>query len=172
MSSAVPLQYWDSCVFIEFLAREDEQRVNEIRELIRDAQAGRVRVIVSQLLRAEIVPFAANDQAHSDIIDDFLLSARGVVRFVDVTRSIAEDARRLVADRTAERLTVPDAIHLATALQYEVDVFFTYDGVKDRLRNRSRGLLGLDETLGSPLLKIRVPRADWGPLFEGLQAPS
>ena len=53
---------------------------------------------------------------------------------VPITRALLIEAARL---RASSRLKLPDAIHLATALQYECPVFLTND-------TRIRPLPGLD----------------------------
>lgn len=174
MNSSIPLQYWDTSVFIAFLKKDRLDRVEEIRVLIRAAKDKKIRILASEFVRAEIVPTESNNLEQLRILDDFLLAARSDVQFVNVFRPIAEKARHLVANHRADKLTVPDAIHLATAIHFNVDVFFTYDGdgLKDRLRNRSGGLLKFDGCLGRPPLKIAVPCADWGDLFAGRKPPS
>jgi hypothetical protein len=55
-----------------------------------------------------------------------------------------------------------DAIHVATALEMAVDVFYTYDAVK----GRRKGLLQYNLKIGKPPLRIEEPKiTPVGPLF-------
>lgn len=126
-SEPIPLQYWDSPLFISFLTGRDSERVDTLRQLLRDAQSRppRVTVVVSQFIRAEVPPHPGDDPRHAAIIDDFFQTATTVVRFINVDRRIAGVARDLVAEHRADGLTVPDSIHLATAIVAGADMFFT-----------------------------------------------
>jgi hypothetical protein len=53
-------------------------------------------------------------------------------------------------------LSVPDAIHLATAIQYRVDEFHTFDGEGN---SRYLGLLPLSGNVGGHKLTICKPKA-------------
>lgn len=100
---------------------------------------------------------------------------RPYLQFCAVSRRIAVRARDLGSQ--FNRLTVPDAIHIATALEAAVDAFLTYDGapeLKSELKKnrRSGGLLAFNGQIGNPPLRIETPRVDWGPVFAGLSQPS
>jgi predicted nucleic acid-binding protein len=165
-----PLQYWDSPLFISFLTKQSPERVDVVRQLIRDAQSRppKVRVIASHFVRAEVIPHPNDDPDQTATLERFFRAAGSVVRFRDVDRYVASLARDLVAQHSGDGLTVPDAIHLATAIASGVEMFFTYDGARDNVRRRSGGLLKFNGVIGTPHLQIMVPTVDYGPIFKAL----
>jgi predicted nucleic acid-binding protein len=165
-----PIQYWDSQMYISFLTKKPSTRVEVVRQLMRDAswKPPKVRPVGSQLIRAEVINHPNDDPAHTQIIDEFFLAARSIVRFYDLNRQIASVSRDLMATYRIDGLTVPDSIHLATAIVAGADVFFTYDGYKDNERRRSGGLLQFDGEIGAPNMRISEPVVDWGPVFATL----
>lgn len=76
-------------------------------------------------------------------------------------------ARDLATDY--ERMTKPDAIHIATALHSKADVLYTFDGAKDNKAKRSGGLIQYDGAIGSPPLRIEEPKMDFGALWNLLE---
>ena len=108
----------DSCVFIA-LAENEEGRAEHVRELFRSAESGEFRLLVSTIAFAEVL----------GVVDlEALLNAP----FVDLAgadvptiRRAGELRREMRGDN--RRLSVPDAIHLATALEWGAEKFVTYD---------------------------------------------
>jgi hypothetical protein len=83
---------------------------------------------------------------------DFFWKDRSIMRFVDVIDKIAEDARRLkrMIYAQGDTLTMPDAIHLATASYIGVSEMHSYD---------ASGHLRFD---GKMTFRIRHPRVPPG----------
>jgi predicted nucleic acid-binding protein len=160
----------DSCLFINFLTRQDQEKADEVGALIEAAQRGRIQILISTLVIAEVRPSETYSQQHRDIIDEIFATNRSYIRFRAPTRSLASMARELGAQN--RDLTVPDCIHLATAIEGRAKVFFTWDGDRDSTRRRSGGLLKYDGKLGNPVLAIQVPKFSYGPLFEQASPPS
>ena len=57
-----------------------------------------------------------------------------------------------------KNIRVPDAIHLASAIQYEATEFHTFDGVRSGVNKG--GLLTLDGNVGAHRLRICAPKAE------------
>jgi hypothetical protein len=62
----------------------------------------------------------------------------------------------------------PDCVHLATAIIYQADVFYTLDG--GGKRGKANDLLPLNGNVAGYPLTIRKPLASQGSLLIGLQA--
>ena len=150
------LRYWDSCCFLAWLQKEGEDRIRQCRQVIDEAQAGKLRIVTSALALAEVLwlkgkpPIPIED---ARTVHEFFQHEWIVVRELD--RGTAEDARELVWN---EGVKPKDAVHVATALRVNKDApleqFDTYD--KD-------DLWPLSEKLGEPPMKIGPP--DLGKLF-------
>lgn len=160
-------QYWDSCMFIAYLQNESS-RVPVIQDLIRRAKNGRIQIIISNLVLAEVRPYADQYNAdHFKIVEDLLQTNRPYLRPVALTGAIARRARQIGEQHRT--LSVADAIHIATAEQENVSVLFTYDGVRSQGMRRSRQMTDFNRKFGNSALEIREPFVDHGPLFEATQ---
>ena len=93
--------------------------------LVDAAESGRVTIIVSALVLAEIAtgPISAGDEALAERYADEVRSVRGL-HIVPLTADLALDAAIV---RGRYRASVPDAIHLATARQAGATAFVTND---------------------------------------------
>jgi len=103
--------------------------------LFRQVASGAQTAVTSELTLAEVLvrPFAATSE-QDRMAFERAVRTQGGLRVVPVSRGILVEAARL---RASTRLKLPDAIHLATAMQYECPVFLTND-------TRIRTLPGLD----------------------------
>jgi predicted nucleic acid-binding protein len=163
-TNEVERQYWDSCLFIDFIADKDpngSQRSRTFKELVNIARAGQSVILLSNIVLAEVRPKKAKNGEHRELLEELLEFSRPFVQFYAVSRSIALRAREVGGKHA---LSIPDAIHIATALEAKADVLFTYDGLRSGKVNN--GLLGLNLVVGNPLLRIEIPRVKRGPLFD------
>jgi predicted nucleic acid-binding protein len=154
-------QYWDSCLFIDFIA--DRTATGSARSklfiaLVSEARAGRSLVLLSNAVLAEIRPKKARNGTHRKILEDLLEVNRPFVQFFGLTRKIALRARDEGAKHS---LSVIDSIHIATAIEGNADVLFTYDGYKPG--SAPTKSLALNGQFGR--LKIEIPRVNIGPLL-------
>ena len=164
-----PIQCWDSCLFIAFLTGEPK-RAQIVRELLKRAKAGSLTIAISELVVAEVRPARpSHSSAERKVIEDLLGADHPFMRFFAVTHQIARLARDIGSQQPS--LTVPDTVHIATALVAKADVFYTFDGDHEKKARRSGDLLRWDKTFGAPPLRIEAPAIDFGPLFtsEGRQ---
>ena len=118
-------RYWDSCNWISLIAEDEEERAAICQQILNDAAQGGCVVLTSALTLAEVVKGRGQPQLtepeEQTIIRFF---EHSYILVADVTRTVAETARRLVREH---RLKPPDAIHLATALLANADVFETWN---------------------------------------------
>jgi predicted nucleic acid-binding protein len=99
---------------------------DQLRTLLKSVYRGQCRAITSELTLTEVLakPYATGS-ARLVRIYETLLSARSAILTVPVDRDILRRAAHL---RSAPRLKLADAIHLATALQGGCSHFLSNDG--------------------------------------------
>lgn len=97
----------------------------QIQPLLQAMKAAEVFVVTSELTLAETLvgPIKTNNLRIQQTYRSFLVTTV-ILEVVPVSRRILEDAAQL---RATSKLKLPDAIHLATALQYQCDSFLTND---------------------------------------------
>jgi predicted nucleic acid-binding protein len=138
--------YWDTDCFLGHF-QDEFGKAEKCDGVLERAERGDVIILTSALTIAEVLwmrkgPRLAKDKA--TIVQKFF--RRSYIRVVNVTRKIAESAQLHVWDSD---IRPKDAIHVATAIAYEVSALETFDA----------GLIGKSGTVGTPLLLIREPRA-------------
>jgi len=143
--------YWDACAWLGLLNGEADKS-QELEVVWHEATQGKVEIWTSAFCIAEVYKvkcegdWAAlspeNDAAINNLFD------QDWVKPVQLDTEIAKLAKTLL--RTHEKLKKPsDAVHLATAIYWDLDQLHTYDG---------SDLLGLNvETLTGKELKICKP---------------
>ena len=139
---------WDSCVIIDLL-QQTPDRYPVLRAILADAEEGHTAIVVSALARAELVK--EEGPCTHDAIDRFFSSDCVHIRNVD--RFIATHAAS-IAERHG--IKPPDAIHVATAIRHRCRSLQTYDGSGSKPRKHH--LLIHDKKIGSPALRIELPR--------------
>lgn len=139
---------WDSACCLAFLKGEAD-RVDLCEEVLDQAKAGKVEIVLSALALAETLNLsgaASIPKASRETVRKFFARSSFVV--ADVTRRISERAQDLVWDHGVKP---KDAVHVATALEYAVPVIHTFDGA----------LIALSKRLGGvPKLQICAPGDD------------
>jgi len=141
----VELRYWDSDCFLGWL-KEEPDKVNDCREVLEEAEAGRILLVTSALTLVEVIKLRKGlpiKREHSVLIKEFFQREYISVRNVD--RFVAEKARELVWDYPS--LNPKDSIHVATALHYTIPLLNTFD----------EGLIELDGRIEVPSLRIERP---------------
>lgn len=109
--------------------------------IFEDIERGRCRAVASTLAFLEVLvqPSGARDEARRAALATLLVSFPGMA-WVAVDLAVADRAASL---RARYRLRMPDAIHLATAVQESADAFLTND--RALLRVREVPILLVDE---------------------------
>ena len=136
-------RYWDSCTFLAWLQNEPDTAA-ACYDTLKEAENGEFVIVTSALTLTETLwmrggPRLGREKAH--LLNRFF--RRSFLRVVNLNRAIAEDAQSLVWDYDVRP---KDAIHVATARQYQCSLMETFD----------RGLLSKDGEIEN--LAIREPR--------------
>lgn len=126
--------YWDSCIFIYYT-----EAIEETRQKIREKFLPYPRSILCHTPLTELecrVEPLRNGKHELLACYDRLFAAPHTQRL-----ALSEDVYRLATELRAEhRLKTPDALHLAAALNYGCDSFWTRD---DRLGRATEGRIKL-----------------------------
>jgi predicted nucleic acid-binding protein len=116
--------YWDSCNFISLVNPDEARRAEVCRRILEDAESGKLEIVTSALTIVEVHK-AKEAQVPQEIEQKIgLLFEQPYIMICSVDRPVAERARDLCR---LHGLRVRDAVHLATALVVEADVFQTYN---------------------------------------------
>jgi predicted nucleic acid-binding protein len=148
--------YWDSCVYIDCIQQEPS-RYPELSVILNEAQSGKVILVASALVIAEVVKLKCSSEPLPDQvkrIHEFLENDFIEVKSVD--RGIAESAAELCREHSG--LKPHDAIHLATAIRWKCQCLQTYDGEKRSPKKTGKYMLDFDGKIGWPALSIHIPK--------------
>lgn len=155
---------WDSCIVMDAIQREPA-RYPTIEPMIRAAEAGELRVVMSTASLAEVfyLGWLSREQGMSqadqnNLIAKWLSQEWIIKRNADVGVCIGAAELRRQHNTTEKQFTSIDAIILSTALTSKSDALITYD--EGRSDNTQLGLLTLHERVGNPPLRI-VPPEEW-----------
>ena len=125
-----PRYYWDACCWIG-LINQEPTRIVSLRYVNERAQKGEVQIWTSAFTLAEVFKRKCSDgqvgiKEDDDIaFEDYL--EQDYIERVQVDVDVGTAARRLL--RKYPSIKKPqDAIHVATALLYNIDELHTFDG--------------------------------------------
>ncbi len=132
MADAFRRPYLDSSVFFAHIKREEIdcgdglQRWEVAYRILKDAETGKFTALTSTVTLAEVRRIKVK---HEELDEDELVAVRSLfaheyIQLIEVSREIGEKAQRLGA---TYGITPMDAIHLATAIWWECDVFLYWD---------------------------------------------
>ncbi|MDE2993040.1 MAG: type II toxin-antitoxin system VapC family toxin [Chloroflexota bacterium] len=169
-------QYWDSSLFISYLAGTEAARVETIHRLLEQYERSGIEIIISSFAIAEVrripVEGATTPPDDEGAVETVVYDPQHLRQVRDIFTSPQLEIRVLtprIAERAAEigdtfpRLLPPDCVHIATAIEAEADVLFTYDGAGQR--RRPGAMLRYDQRIGDGL-RIMEPFVPTGPLFD------
>ncbi len=156
--------YVDSCIFIHLLQRKPGKILDACQELIGRAERSQLVVVTSAWTITEVNKIDANEKDVGILEKDskiiLQLFRSDFIDLKPVTRAVAELAHELTR---MHGLTNADAVHVATAVLFQVPVMHTYDAPK----KKRRGLLKHNLKIGTPPLRIETPPDPLkGTLFE------
>lgn len=158
--SGQPVYYWDTCCFLAWL--KDEKRaageMDGLRACIDRFKRGQVRIITSVLTYIE-VSTAKIPVGVETLFEDALQRPNAGKIGVDIrVAKLARDLRNHYLNTRTDSLTlsIPDSIHLATAILCRVSEFQTFDQHDDR-KYRSLGILPLNGNVAGHNLTICKP---------------
>lgn len=164
MAGSNPVYYWDTCVFLAWIKNEVTRKPGEmdgVREVINRLKKRQLSLMTSVLTITEIS--AAKLPAGSEDMFEQILQRPNISK-LSVDIKIARLARELrnhyITRNGADglTLTVPDSLHLATAILYKPNEFHTFDE-HDKPKNKALGLLPLSGDVAGHNLKICKPMA-------------
>jgi predicted nucleic acid-binding protein len=151
--------YWDACIFIAWLTEDDHQPgavMDGIEKVVAEVQANEAILITSFLTKSEVLECKLNPKARELFNKIFQRRNVQVAQGDRRVGDLAAEIRNHYEQRGAS-LSVPDSIHLASAIVYGADEFHTLDGAGKR--KRKSDLLPLDGNVAGHNLRICVPEA-------------
>lgn len=159
---AIERQYWDSCIFISWLQDEQRTRPEEtqgIVEIVGQVQDQEANMITSVLTLAEVLDCELDDSGRLLLQQTLKRSNVNMVATDHRIWLLASEIRNYYQKhRGANKLrtlSVPDCVHLATAIKHEVDVLYTFD--EETKSKKMRAMIPLSGDIAGHDLKIAKP---------------
>jgi predicted nucleic acid-binding protein len=116
---------WDACNWISLIAEDEIHRADVCHCILDDAARGTGVILTSAFTLAEVMKARGTPRlTENQELTIVRFFEHSYILVHDVTRSVAEAARRLSREHG---LKPPDAVHLATALLGNADVFETWN---------------------------------------------
>lgn len=157
MSGRKPSVYWDSCIFLA-LIKDEKREAGEMEELEAVAlamESGNLTIMTSTITRVEVLSAHMNEEQENTFAR--LCQSDKVNLIAPDTRitNLASDLRSHYVHQGHRILSTPDAIHLATAINYNATAFHTFDS---KGRKGTLGLIPLSGDVAGHALEICRPR--------------
>lgn len=114
--------YWDSCIVIYRVQSILPWSRHIAARIDPDLDAVQLHVTTLTRLECRVFPIRRNDTALLERFEDFFAHPR--VQTLDLNRRLFEQATEL---RAQHRLSTPDALHLAAAIDAGCEEFWTND---------------------------------------------
>ena len=155
--------YWCSCAFIAWLSNEKRPPgvLEGLEEIVKQVESRVADLFTSEITKSEVLEGKMTPQQRERF--GKLFQRRNVVS-VDVSGRVLSLSKEI--REWNPKISLPDAIHLATAIIYEADEFHTTDGAGKR--KRGGDLLPLDGNVAGHKLRICVPCAKQYSLLAGI----
>ena len=156
--------YWDSCAWLGLLNGE-AGRKQILENVYGQARRGLIQIWTSTIAVVEVNRLSGEmnlprpvPNTGVEAIDELLFQP--FVNLVSLDTIVAKRARQLLRD-TRGLTKRPDAMHLASAIQWNIPILHTYDG-SDLLH-----LNGKISCLNGTMMEICLPQNPYGPgLFD------
>jgi predicted nucleic acid-binding protein len=147
--------YWDSSCFIAWLTAEKRKpgELEGMEEIVKEVNSGKADLFTSEITKSEVLE-GRMTPAQRDMFTK-LFQRKNVIS-VDVSGRVLAIVKEI--REWNYKISVPDAIHLATAILYGADEFHTTDGAGKR--KRAGDLIPLSGNVAGHNLKICAPEAD------------
>jgi predicted nucleic acid-binding protein len=152
--------YWDTSVLIAWL--KDERHwpsdvLTGIQDAVYEVENYNAILFTSSITRTEFFTGQLTDEQKTKYT---LLMRRSNVQEVDphlkITTRASQIREHYSQQKPSIKIKTPDAIHLATAINYRADEFQTLDGLEDGGAKKTK-LLALSGDVGVSGLKITAP---------------
>lgn len=158
-----PIFYWDTCVFLAWLKDEQTRKPGEM-EGVQEVLARFKRREVVLMTSVITVVEACNARIPAPVVGQFAdvmqrpnFSRIAVdIRVAKIARDIRDYYLLKPEKHGGKTLSVPDSIHIASAILYRATEMHTFDG-RDSNKYESLGLLPLSGDIAEYKLKICMP---------------
>src|SRR6266568_1892300 len=123
--------YWDSCSFIAWLTNEKRAPgdIEGLEDVVKQVEHGKADLFTSEITKSEVLEGRMTPEQRDRF--NKLFQRRNVVS-VDVSGRVLALSKEI--REWNPKISLPDAIHLATAILYGADEFHTTDGGGKRKR--------------------------------------
>ena len=140
--------YWDSCAWIGLVNGEPD-KLPAVQAVYGHAQRGHIEIYTSTVAIVEVNRLASEMQMPKPIPPESIAKIDGLlfqhfVKLINVDQIVAKRARKLIRE-TPKLKKKPDAIHLASAIIWNIPLFHTYDN--DDLLHLNGSISCLDGTV-------------------------
>ncbi|MCX8506774.1 MAG: hypothetical protein ORN98_09205, partial [Alphaproteobacteria bacterium] len=164
-----PVYFWDSGIVIQWFKvvpenGRTESDVNIIRDMILEAENDKIILLVSALWRVEILPSNYKDEQYSSL--EYAFSGQHftespiTVTILDLAQKLRNESLIRNKKNDGKKLSTTDAIQLASAIIYKVDILYSYDSDLLAYNNFNPDLLSHTNFI----LKVKQPAAIDGKL--------
>ena len=161
MPTGKPIIYWDTCVILAWIKNESRpnNEMDGVNEVARQIHNNEVILLTSAFTDIEVLQSTLNDDAR-DKFDKLFKRKNCQKAAIDhrITALSSEIRDYYQSRKDIDQLptiTSPDAVHLATAIHYNADVFHTFD--ENNIINRRRALIPLSGNVAGHNLLICKP---------------
>jgi hypothetical protein len=163
-----PKIYWDACIFLAWLHDEGTHGhgvIEGIEKMVRDINSGQVALFTSVMTKTEVLECRLTKKQSDTFTNVF---KRRNVTMVAQDERIADRSHEIRNHYAAKNIILgsPDCVHLATAIIYEAEAFYTLDG--SGKNPRKNDLLPLNGNVAGYPLVILKPFAQQGSLLVGV----
>ena len=164
MPDGLKLWFWGSDTWISLISnlatQEAIERRSNLELFLQEAMDGKAQLFISTVTMVEVVRTESVGLPSAVVPAEIRQRITDIFEEPYVTLIPLDPAR--AAEARALRWQYPwlrtmDAIELASAVFARVDMMHTYDGSGNR-----RGLISLDGLVGTPPLRIQIPRYTGG----------
>lgn len=158
--NAPPVYYWDTCCFLAWLKNEQRPAgdMDGLSACVERFNRGQLKLMTSVLTYVEVT--TAKIPAGVEVLfEDAMQRPNATKVGVDIkVAKLARDIRNHYLNTRNDGFTVsvPDSIHLATAILYRASEFQTFDNRDDK-RYKCLGLLPLNGDVAGHNLTICKP---------------
>jgi predicted nucleic acid-binding protein len=165
MSGSRKTYYWDTCVYLAWLNEEPRPELSAIKTLLTENRENKSTIITSTLTLVEVLAKKLPPEKEKLFRELFTFEIHTAYDLDIQIAFKARDIRGYYLDLIKPRPSCADAIHLATAIFHQVDIFHTFDDGKkaDPDTKEKFSLLGHNGDIAGEVLRIEVPSIDKPP---------
>ena len=152
------IYYWDSCCFLALIKDElrESGQMKGLEQVQEHFDKNECKIISSVILRMEVLVGQWNDK-HTEIFDDML--KRRNMQEIEINSKITKLAMEIrefsFNQPQSPNLSIPDVLHLATAIIFKADGFHTFDGC-----GKNKGITDYNHNVAGHDLLIKMPFLD------------